>query len=175
MFYTLNIYNMATVQNHPHKQSHGRLLQLQHRLSFNCLLLSSWFFLAVSSSSYVKKWPVLSLLIHLELIQMGILHQYSVEKMSYCLQGDDPNKHGSNTMPSWYPDVLSPFQSSLNHTPLWAIEHGSNYLWPCTQHKLTKTSFMRQGPVDVTPTTQSSTLNSMTHMYTDTSLCLWCW
>lgn len=49
------------------------------------------------------------------------------------------------------PDVLKALQSSPNRTLLRAGEHGSNYLWPCTQHWLTKSSCMRPGLEDVPP------------------------
>lgn len=88
------------------------------------------------------------------LIQKGILHLYSVEKLCMChtvsMVVIQTNMLETPLLPE-IPDVLRPRQSSPNHTLLRADKHGSNYLWPYTQHWLTKTSCMRLELEDITP------------------------
>lgn len=97
-----------------------------------------------------------------KLIQKWILHLYSVEKTCHTVSMVviQTNIEETPHLPE-IPDVLRPLQSSRNHTLLWAIEHGSNYLWPYTQHKLTTTSCMGLEPEDVTP--HNTQLNAELH------------
>lgn len=102
----------------------------------------------------MKRCPVQSLIIHHGLIQKGILHLYSVEKIcmghTVSMVVIQTNMLETPLLPE-IPDVLRPNQNSPNHTLLRADEHGSNYLWPYAQHWLTKTSCMRLEVEDVAP------------------------